>query len=178
MIQFIGYKNPIFQRDILVISKFLYKAFTKRHHFRCHYRLFYNLLLCTQCIFIQLARLVFLQNTGQVFSLFLKCASPIKPSGSLPLKWTDAPHSRMLTHLDSYDVSPLQILSIYRQVERKNNNNHNKINADAQMRWSVVLLSKHTREDPQFHASSFHHDYYTNIHTITVIKPPFFIVID
>lgn len=84
----------------------------------------------------------------------------------------------MLTHLDSYDVSPLQILSIYRQVESKNNNNHNKINADAQMRWSVVLLSKHTQEDPQFHASSFHRDYYTNIHTITIIKPPFFIVND
>lgn len=40
MIQFIGYKNQILQRDILVtISKFLCKAFIKGHHFRYHYRL-------------------------------------------------------------------------------------------------------------------------------------------
>lgn len=37
-----------------------------------------------------------------------------------------------------------------------------------------MLLSKRTQEDPQFYASSFHYDYYTNIHTITIINPPFF----
>ena len=43
------------------------------------------------------------------------------------------------------------------------------------MRWLVVLLSKHTQEDPQLHASSYH-DYYTYIHTIRIIKPLFLLL--
>lgn len=79
MIQFIGYKNQILQRDILVtISKFLCKAFNKETPFQVPLQaFFYNLLLCTQCIFIQLARLLLLQNMGHVFSLFLKCAASL-----------------------------------------------------------------------------------------------------
>lgn len=126
---------------LIYISTFLFKAFMKRHPFRLPCGLFLkNLLLCTQCIFIQRTRLLPLQNMGHIFFLIL-CASPKqkttinkqqqknpnkKPSGGLPLKWTRAPHSHMLTHSDSYNVSPLQILSFYRQVENNNNNNHSK----------------------------------------------------
>lgn len=43
---------------------------------------------------------------------------------------------------------------------KKNNYNKSKLCLRTHwMRWLVVLLSKHTQEDPQLHASSYHHDY-------------------
>lgn len=154
---------------MLYRSKLLVKAFTRRHHFRHASRLFYNLLLCPQCIFSQHTRLLLLQNNGQVLFFFFLCASLKEPSSGLPLKRTRAPHSHVLT------VRQLQHFTITgsEHLWTNNNTNQNKIDAAAQMRWSVVLRSERTQEDPQFHASSSHYDYYTNIHTITIRKPPF-----
>lgn len=69
-----------------------------------------------------------------------------------------------------FNILPLQTLSINKQLENNNNNKSKLCLRTHWMRWLVVLLSKHTQEDPQLHASSSH-DYYTYIHTIRIIKP-------
>lgn len=115
--------------------------------------------------------MLLLQNNGQVLVFFFfLCASLKEPSSGIPLKRTRAPHSHVLT------VRQLQHFTITgsEHLWTNNNTNQNKIDAAAQMRWSVVLRSERTQEDPQFHASSSHYDYYTNIHTITIRKPLFF----
>lgn len=87
-------------------------------------------------------------------------------------------HTQTHTHTQTatqFNILPLQILRINKQLEeKKNNNNKSKLCLRTHwMRWLVVLLSKHTQEDPRLHASSYH-DYYTYIHTIRIIKPFFF----
>lgn len=132
-------------------------------------------------------RLLVLQNMGKVFSrvhLQNICSGGMaslysgRGRGHTYATFMHA-HRRARTQAHTqaatqFNILPLKILSINKQLENYNKKPQHLLK-NAQMRWLVVLLSKHTQEYPQLHASSYY-DYYTYIHTIRIIKPFFFLL--